>query len=368
VKVRIAGVAEEVPVELGERSYGILIGEDLLGRVGERLRALGLGERICLVSTPPVFELYGAAVLESLEGAGFAVTVADVPDGEESKALGRLEELYDLALAAGLDRSSAFLALGGGVIGDLTGFAAATYMRGVDFVQVPTTLLSQVDSSVGGKVAVNHPRGKNMIGAFHQPRAVFIDTGTLATLSRRDYLAGIAEIIRYGAALDKDFFSWLEENMESLLAQDREVLGKAVATSCAIKAGIVAADERETKGLRSSLNYGHTFAHALETVTNYGVFRHGEAVAIGMVCAARLAARLGICPPEEARRQVALIRAAGLPMTMKGYDPGRIIAAMSLDKKAEGGKPKFVLTEKVGSVNIYNDISHDILEEVLSRE
>jgi 3-dehydroquinate synthase len=220
---------------------------------------------------------------------------------------------------------------------------------------------------VGGKVAVNHPRGKNMIGAFHQPRAVFIDTGTLATLSRRDYLAGVAEIIRYGAALDADFFSWLEENMESLLARDREVLGKAVATSCAIKAGIVAADERETSGLRATLNYGHTFAHALEAVTGYRSYRHGEAVAIGMAWAAGLASDMGICSREDAQRQTALIEAAGLPTSAVGCDPEQIVAAMATDKKAEDGKVRFVLTEKVGSVNIYTDIAHEMLVGIISR-
>ena len=363
-----AGTVEEVPVELGDRSYGILIGEGVLDRAGARLREIGLSGRICLVSTPPVFDLYGATVEKTFREAGFDVVVASIPDGEDSKSLGRAEALYDVALKAGLDRTSTFAALGGGVVGDLTGFIAATYMRGVSFVQIPTTLLSQVDSSVGGKVAVNHPLGKNMIGAFHQPRAVFIDTATLRTLPERDYLAGVAEIIRYGAALDERFFSFLEKNMERLVARDTEVLRRSIATSCSIKARIVAADERETSGLRSSLNYGHTFAHALEAVTDYGVYRHGEAVAIGMVYAARLASRLGICPDEAAQRIEDLIVSAGLPTSMAGYRPADIISAMAQDKKTEGGKLRFVLTEKVGSVNIYTDISNDILEEVLSRE
>jgi 3-dehydroquinate synthase len=358
---------EEVRVELAERSYSILIGEGVHGLTGSRLREMRLGDRICLVSTPPVSTLYGRAVRESLEGAGFTVIATDLPDGEESKSLKMAERLYSIALRNGLDRTSTFVALGGGVIGDLTGFAAATYMRGVAFVQVPTTLLSQVDSSVGGKVAVNHPRGKNMIGAFHQPRAVFIDTATLGTLPDRDYLAGIAEIIRYGAALDAGFFAYLEGNMKRLLARERDVLRHAISASCAIKARIVAADERETSGLRSLLNYGHTFAHALETVTDYGVFRHGEAVAIGMACAARLAVRLGLCPPEEGERQIGLIRAAGLPSSTEGYDTEHIVAAMAQDKKAEGGKLRFVLTEKVGSATIYTDIPRNILVEVLSR-
>ncbi len=359
---------DEVRVDLRERGYPIFIGEGLFAQAGSRLRDGGIGGRICLVSTPPVFDLYGATVRDSLVVAGYDVVVESVPDGEETKSLATAERLYDRAIACGLDRTSTYVALGGGVVGDLTGFVAATYMRGLPFVQMPTTLLSQVDSSVGGKVAVNHPRGKNMIGAFHQPRAVIIDVASLETLSRRDYLAGIAEIIRYGAACDADFFTFLEENMGSLLDGESAVLKEAIRTSCAIKARIVSADEHETSGLRSTLNFGHTFAHALEAVTGYGLYRHGEAVAIGMVCAARMAARLGICDAEVAGRQEALVRAAGLPTSMGEVDPAKIMAAMALDKKAEGGKVKFVLTEKIGRANIYMDISHDILEEIVSRK
>jgi 3-dehydroquinate synthase len=359
---------DEVHVDLGKRGYPIFIGEGLFAQSGERLRGCGIDGRICLVSTPPVFDLYGRTVKESLDDAGYDVVVESVPDGEETKSLATAERLYDKAIACGLDRTSTYVALGGGVVGDLTGFVAATYMRGLPFVQMPTTLLSQVDSSVGGKVAVNHPRGKNMIGAFHQPRAVIIDVGSLETLSRRDYLAGVAEIIRYGAACDPDFFTFLEKNMGRLLDRESAVLKEAIRSSCAIKAGIVSADEHETTGRRSVLNFGHTFAHALEAVTGYGLYRHGEAVAIGMVCAARTAARLGICAAEEADRQEALIRAAGLPTSMGGVDPEKILAAMATDKKAEGGKVRFVLTEKIGRANIYMDISHDILEEVVSRK
>jgi 3-dehydroquinate synthase len=359
--------AEKVHVDLGSRSYDILIGRGIREEIGERLGALGLGGKVCLVTSPPVFDLFGREVLDSLQGAGFDVTVEQVPDGEGSKSLQTAEHLYDRALDTGLDRTSTFVALGGGVTGDLTGFVAATFMRGVSFVQVPTTLLSMVDSSVGGKVAVNHPRGKNMIGAFHQPRAVFIDTGSLASLPRRDFLAGVAEIIRYGAACDAGFFRFLEEEMEALLAGDDETVKKAIATSCAIKARIVAADEKETSGLRSTLNYGHTFAHAIESVSGYSRFRHGEAVAIGMVCAARLASRMGILGEEEAARQIALIEKAGLPTEAEGLDPEELVAAMATDKKAEGGKVRFVLTEKIGSVTIYTDIAHEMLVGILSR-
>jgi 3-dehydroquinate synthase len=361
-----AGV-ERLEVGLGRRSYPILIGPGVLGQVGPSLGEVHGEGRIFLVSAPPIFDLFGFRVEQSLKEAGREYTVELIPDGEASKTLQTAEHLYDRALGYGLDRTSCFLALGGGVVGDVTGFVAATFMRGVSFAQIPTTLLSQVDSSVGGKVAVNHPRGKNMIGAFHQPRAVFIDTGTLETLPRRDYLAGIAEIIRYGAALDSDFFSYLENNMQALLDKDPLVLQHCIRTSCAIKARVVAADERETTGLRSHLNFGHTFAHAIETVTGYARYRHGEAVAIGMVMAARLAERLGLTSSADTERQVALIASAGLPVAAEGADPEKVVAAMAQDKKAEGGNVRFVLTEKIGSVNIYDGIAHEILVEIVSR-
>lgn len=367
VTEKVQAGPERLDVSLGRRSYPILIGPGVLGRVGEVLGEVQGEGKILLVSSPPIHDLFGTKVAQSLEAAGREYTVELIPDGEESKSLQTAEHLYDRALGYGLDRTSCFLALGGGVVGDITGFVAATFMRGVSFVQIPTTLLSQVDSSVGGKVAVNHPRGKNMIGAFHQPRAVFIDTGTLETLPQRDYLAGIAEIIRYGAALDAEFFDYLEDNMQALLDKDPVVLQHCIRTSCAIKARVVAADERETSGLRSHLNYGHTFAHAIETVTGYSRYRHGEAVAIGMVMAARLAERLGLTTAEETRRQEELIASAGLPVAAEGADPEKVVAAMAQDKKAEGGNVRFVLTEKIGSVNIYDGIAHEILVEIVSR-
>lgn len=366
-EVKASGI-DRVDVSLGRRSYPILIGEGVLARIGTVLQDVQAEGKLLLVSSPPIFDLFGSKVERSLAEAGRACTVELIPDGEEAKSLGTAEHLYDRALGYGLDRTSLFLALGGGVAGDITGFVAATYMRGVPFAQVPTTLLSQVDSSVGGKVAVNHRRGKNMIGAFHQPRAVFIDTGTLETLPRRDYLAGIAEIIRYGAALDADFFAFLESNMEGLLAKDPAILKECIRTSCAIKARVVAADERETSGLRSHLNYGHTFAHAIETVTGYGRYRHGEAVAIGMVCAARAAEKMGLITAEESARQRELIAAAGLPVAAEGIDPEKVVAAMALDKKAEGGNVRFILTEKIGSVNIYSGLAHEMLLEIVSRQ
>jgi 3-dehydroquinate synthase len=359
-------VVETVEVLLGERSYPIWIGEGLLPTLGERLAGLGFSGPLALVSVAPVLSRYGRQVGEGLTASGFTVFTDEGPDGEESKCLAELGRLYDRFVEHGLERSSPVAALGGGVVGDLAGFAAATFKRGLPFVQCPTTLLAQVDSSVGGKVAIDHPRGKNLIGAFHQPAAVCIDLATLRTLPRRELLAGFAEVVRYGAAFDAAFFSWLEEHLDRVLALDEAALRHAVATCCRIKAGIVAEDERETTGRRSLLNLGHTFAHALETVTGYSRWRHGEAVGWGIVRAARLAERLGFCPREDALRQEALLRRAGLSVDASGSDPGALIAAMAHDKKAQGGKVRFVLTEKIGSANLYEGIPSEILKGVLS--
>jgi 3-dehydroquinate synthase len=259
------------------------------------------------------------------------------------------------------------VALGGGVVGDLAGFAAATFKRGLPFVQCPTTLLAQVDSSVGGKVAIDHPGGKNLIGAFHQPVAVCADLATLRTLPRRELVAGLAEVIRSAAAFDAGFFAFLEGNLEALLALEPAAVRHAVSTCCRIKAGIVAGDERETGGRRSLLNLGHTFGHALETLTGYAVYRHGEAVGWGIARAARLAVLLGRCGEQDAARQVALLRRAGLPVDDPSPDPGAMLAAMAQDKKAARGKVRFVLTEKVGSANLYADIPEELLRDVLTR-
>jgi 3-dehydroquinate synthase len=357
---------ETLTVALGERSYPIWIGEGILGGLGGRLRELGLSGSLALVSVPPVLARHGAPVREGIAAAGFALFTDEVPDGEGSKNLAELGRLYDRFVEHSLERRSPVVALGGGVVGDLAGFAAATFKRGLPFVQCPTTLLAQVDSSVGGKVAIDHPRGKNLIGAFHQPAAVCIDLATLRTLPRRELLAGFAEVVRYGAAFDAGFFSWLEGHAERVLALDAAALAHAVATCCRIKAGVVAEDERETTGRRSLLNLGHTFAHALETVTGYATWRHGEAVGWGIVRAARLAAAMGLCPPSEAARQEALLRRAGLPVDAAGQDPAALLAAMAQDKKAEGGKVRFVLTEKIGSANLYEDIPPELLKGVLS--
>jgi len=356
---------ETVTVALGERSYPIWIGQGILPTLGARLRALGLTGRAALISVPPVFDLYGEMAVASLAGAGLAAHPTIVPDGEASKCVEQLSGLWDRFVAERLERTDPVVALGGGVVGDLAGFAAATYKRGVPFVQCPTTLLAQVDSSVGGKVAIDHPLGKNLIGAFHQPAAVCVDLATLGTLPRRELVAGLGEVIRTGLAFDADFFAFLERDLERLLALESDTLRRAVATCCRIKAEVVAEDERESGGRRSLLNLGHTFGHALETLTGYTRYRHGEAVGWGIARAARLARAMGLLGEPDAARQEALLRRAGLPVDDPSPDADAMVAAMAHDKKSAGGKVRFVLTEKIGSANLYDDIPWDSLKGVL---
>lgn len=358
-------IRSEVTVNLGKRSYPILVGTGLLAQLGELLRA-GFGAlRVMVITNPTVRNLYGTAVENSLRRAGWDTVWAEMPDGEEHKTLATVETLYDLALDRELDRACPVVALGGGVVGDTAGFFAATYQRGVPFVQVPTTLLAQVDASVGGKVGVNHPRGKNMIGAFYQPRLVVADLDTLATLPLREIRAGLAEVIKYGVIRDAAFFAWLEENVERLLRLEREALAHAVATSCRIKAAVVEEDETEA-GLRQILNYGHTVGHALEALTDYRVYHHGEAVAIGMAVAARLAVELGLLAGEDAARIVSLIRRAGLPTEVpERFSPGELIRAMRLDKKTRGGRLTLVLPEAIGRVRIASGIPEATVRRAL---
>jgi 3-dehydroquinate synthase len=323
------------------------------------------GKRVLVVTNPTVAPLYAAAVEESLAAAGFVVRRAEIPDGEEHKTLATVAALYDAALGAELERGDSVLALGGGVVGDIAGFLAATYMRGVAFVQVPTTLLAQVDSSVGGKVGVNHPWGKNLIGAFYQPRFVLADVRTLATLPLREVRAGLAEVIKYGVIHDAAFFAWLEANFEALLKLADAAVEQAVATSCAIKAAVVSADETE-KGLRAILNFGHTLGHALEAATRYERFVHGEAVAIGMVFAARLARRLGYFEPAGVERIAALVRRAGLPDAIPpDIAPEALLDAMRRDKKVAAGQLTFILPEAIGKVRIVRGVPADIVRSVL---
>ncbi|MEW6425568.1 MAG: 3-dehydroquinate synthase [Bacillota bacterium] len=341
------------------------MGEGLLGSLGMEVRARVPGERVMVVSNPTVRTLYGKRAEESLAGAGLTVVWAEMPDGEEYKSLATAEKLYDLAYTLELDRQCPVVALGGGVVGDLAGFVAATYLRGVPFIQVPTTLLAQVDSSVGGKVAVNHPKGKNIIGAFYQPRLVLADLDVLKTLDPREVRAGLAEVIKYGVIADGTFFAWLEENLERLLVLEIEPLVHAVAVSCRIKARVVQEDETEL-GRRAILNFGHTLGHAVEALTGYTAYRHGEAVAIGMVAAARLAVALGMLPEGEAARVRDLIQRAGLPVeTPPELSTGDLLASIYRDKKVLAGRLTFVLPVEIGRVEIVRDIPEEVVERVV---
>lgn len=351
-----------VRVELGDRSYDIVIEAGLISKIGGCLKAMGFSGRAAIITNPVVDGLYGGAVKKSLEQAGLNPVVFIVPDGEEHKSLSEAGSLYDRMIDARMERSSPVIALGGGVIGDLSGFVAATYLRGVPYIQVPTTLLAQVDSSVGGKTAVNHPKGKNLIGAFYQPKAVFIDPLLLKSLDMREKRAGIAEIIKYGVIWDKEFFEFMEEDPDALLLQgDR--LEKAIERSCAIKASVVSADEREA-GVRAILNFGHTFGHAIEAVTGYGTYRHGEAVAMGMCMASDLSRFLGLCPEKTAKRIKALVERAGLATGVAGLDPEDIIRAMAFDKKVVSERSRFVLVTEIGHV-VLKDVKEDDVMEFL---
>ena len=356
-----------VKVSLGDRSYDIEIGTSL-DHFGGRLQGLGFGQKIALVTNPTIKNLYGQRVASSLKLAGFLVLSIEIPDGERYKTLDWANAIYTALLINGFDRKSALVALGGGVIGDLTGFAAATFMRGVPLVQMPTTLLAMVDSSVGGKTGVNHPMGKNMIGAFHQARKVLIDLGVLKTLPKEEFLSGMAEVIKYGVIWDADLFDYLDKNREKILSLDSTALLHIIRRSCEIKANVVSKDEREG-GLRSILNFGHTVGHALETAENY-TMRHGYAVAIGMIYASRLANKSGLCDSSVPNRVEKLIKSYGLPtnLTALSRKPTvtELMETMQIDKKAEGGKVKFVLPKRIGEVVTTKDWDEGALKIALN--
>ena len=333
---------------LDERSYDIELGAGILGGIGALCRELGLSGTAAVVSNTTVAPLYYELVRSSLEAAGYRVCLVSLPDGEQYKNSATLNLIYDGLVDASLDRGSFILALGGGVVGDMAGFAAASYLRGIPFVQLPTTLLSQVDSSVGGKTGINHPRGKNLIGAFYQPKGVLIDVATLDTLPEREYLCGLGEIIKYGAVLDGDFFSFLEENSGRLLSRDKDALIQAVSRSCAIKAKVVAQDEREG-GVRAVLNYGHTLGHAVETLTGYKRYLHGEAVAIGMVQAAKISQHYGFCNQGDRDRIEALIKALGLPAELPSFPARDYQEALSHDKKVRDKGLLFICNQGIGA-------------------
>ncbi|MDA8089414.1 MAG: 3-dehydroquinate synthase [Nitrospiraceae bacterium] len=343
----------EITVQLGKRSYPIRLGSGTLPELGPALQPLGFEKRIALISNPTVYALYGQTVLDSLTRAGFDVTLIKIPDGEEYKNLLWTEFIYGELLKARLERGSCLVALGGGVIGDITGFCAATYMRGIRFVQVPTTLLAQVDSSVGGKTGVNHPLGKNMIGAFWQPSLVWADTSVLNSLPAREFAAGMAEVIKYGVIRDKTFFEYLEKESGPIKKLAPGNLMHIIKRSCEIKAEVVGLDERES-GLRAVLNYGHTIAHAVETLTNYKKYLHGEAVAIGMCAEAKIAVKRGLLAAADHERIKALAAAYDLPA---GLPDGLIsdqdlIQAMLMDKKVQSARIRAVLPVGIGEVRM----------------
>ena len=341
-------------VGLGARAYPIHIGCGLLPKAGELL-GTPPGGRAVIVTNAVVAAHHLAPLREALRGRGAQVDVVLLPDGEAHKNAATLDDLLTRLLELRAERGTTLVALGGGVVGDIAGFAAAIYQRGMPFVQVPTTLLAQVDSSVGGKTGINHPLGKNMIGAFWQPRAVLIDTAVLATLPDRELRAGLAEVIKYGAIRDAEFLAWLEANMPALRAKDAAALTHAIHRSCAIKAEIVAADERES-GARALLNFGHTFGHAIEAAQGYGAWLHGEAVAAGMVCAARLSERVGGLDAAQTARLARLIAAAGLPTAPPAIAPARWLELMRRDKKVESGAMRFVVLDRPGQAHVAKDV------------
>lgn len=338
-------------VALGDRSYTIRIGAGALDRLGPELRRLfdDGARRVVVVTDSGVAPHYLPRAEASICEAGFRVDTVEIPAGESRKNLDTLGDVYDRLLALPVDRRSVLVALGGGVVGDLTGFAAATVLRGIAFVQVPTTLLAQVDASVGGKTGINHPRGKNLIGAFHQPRLVLVDPATLGTLAPREYAAGLAEVVKYGASLDAALFREVESGAAALLAREPAILSRMIRRSCEIKAEVVRDDEREG-GWRAVLNFGHTVGHAVEALTGYDRYLHGEAVSIGIVAAARVSVRLGLASPDEAKRIGALLGCFGLPTAIPSdLDPADLVTAIESDKKSAGGEIRFVVMKGLGS-------------------
>lgn len=341
---------EKVTVHLQERSYPIYIGAEVLPAIGGLSRSLGLSGRGALITNPVVGSLYSQHILSSFEENGIALSLLEVPDGEEFKSLQEAGVLYDRLLPLGLDRRSPIVALGGGVIGDLAGFVAATFMRGLPLIQVPTSVVAQVDSSVGGKVGVNLPQAKNMVGAFYQPCVVFSDVTLLRTLPAREFRAGLAEVVKYGVIADKAFFAWLEANVAAILEGEEGAVIHSVKTACQIKAAVVERDEQD-EGIRAILNFGHTVGHALEAATGYSRFSHGEGVAIGMAAAARISCQMGLCTDEVPMRLHRLLGKFGLPTELP-IGPEEIVKAMGYDKKLRKDLNHFILTKELGTVTV----------------
>ena len=353
-------------VELGDRSYNIHIEPGCLANIYTAMRSLFPGIHRCfIVSNDVVAPLYLKQVTESLKGSSWQIETCVLPDGEKNKTMLSLSTILDGLMTSRLSRNEPVIALGGGVVGDMTGFAAACYRRGIPYVQVPTTLLAQVDSSVGGKTAINHPHGKNMIGAFYQPRLVWIDPEVLATLPARELRAGIAELIKYGLIRDVDFFAYLKANMEALQALSPEVVSHVILTSCRHKAEVVTADETE-QGMRALLNLGHTFGHAIESMTNYTAYLHGEAVALGTLMAARLSERLGHAPAGTEEKVCALYKAVGLPVEIPDFTADDWLDAMGHDKKNVGSRIRYILLRGIGDAFIAEDVTDEDIRDLIS--
>jgi 3-dehydroquinate synthase len=359
-----------IRVELSANPYPIVIGAGSLDLLGEQVRACGVkaGTKVLVVTNPEVNGPYGARALASLASAGFEASTLVIEAGEDQKTPATVALIHDAAFERRLERGSLIVALGGGVVGDMAGFAAASWLRGIAVVQVPTTLLAMVDAAIGGKTGVNHPGGKNLIGAFHQPRLVLIDPDVLATLPAREFRAGMAEVIKYGVIGDPELFAALEAAPSGLAdrqAVGPELLQTLLERSAAAKAKVVAADEREG-GLRAILNYGHTLGHVVETLTGYGTYLHGEAVGLGMLAAGRLATALGLWSAEEEQRQRSLIAAAGLPVEFPSLDPEAVLACLQGDKKVRDGRVRFVLPTAIGQVVIRDDVGAAVIREALA--
>jgi 3-dehydroquinate synthase len=351
-------------VDLGSRSYPIYIGADLIDQAN-LFSACEKATSIYIVTNTTVAPLYAKRLTKTLEAFGKPVRTITLPDGESYKDWKNLQLIFDDLLKFGADRQTMLVALGGGVIGDMTGFAAASFMRGIRFIQVPTTLLAQVDSSVGGKTGINHPLGKNMIGAFHQPAAVIADLNTLKTLPPRELSAGLAEVVKHGAIADSKFLDWIEANSAALLACDTTALGHAVLRSCEIKSAVVSADERES-GIRATLNFGHTFGHAIEAGMGYGEWLHGEAVGCGMVLGADLSYRLNQISKAELERLTKIIESMNLPVTPPKFGVARYMELMQVDKKTEGGQIRYVLLEKIGKAHIKSVADAQVIETLIA--
>lgn len=357
--------AQIVRVDLGPRSYTIEIDAGNLTAAGRFVTDRAPAEHAVLITDEHVEKPHAVAVAESLAESLARIDMLVIEPGEPAKSIETAAALWERLLQLGTDRQSVVVAVGGGVVGDLAGFVAATFARGLRFVQVPTTLLAQVDSSVGGKVGINLPEAKNMVGAFHQPLGVLVDTTTLETLARREYLAGLGEVIKYGVILDAELFVYLESHVAELLARNHEALGHVIARCCRLKGDVVQQDEREESGLRAVLNYGHTFAHAFEALTGYGTLLHGEAVAMGMICASRLAERLGRVDARFTARQCELLAALGLPIEPPPLEPDQVLRVMSHDKKVEHGHLRFVLPTRMGHCELVEAVNPDDVRGVL---